>query len=308
MALNVAPHLTPVNKDRLLVAATTKKGWTAFNYMLIAVIIILVLSGTWRLLAKAPEPKTMEVVAAAQDLPPGCRISFESLHYFQIPVKYWSDEMATSSQTLVGRYTRAYIPAREPILNSDLLPGKQALAPQIQLNERAVTLKLPPEAAVDYGIRPGDRVDVIANTTKDGKKYTKTICQNRLVLFSVTKEMILSDQSHKNENDKITLSVSPEDAEKLAQAMESSKLMLTLRNPQANEKLALAGADDRDLLPHYAQRPPASSSEHQIPLPPPPPEVNSLAQAEPTPQPQPLQWIVDVFSGSERKQYEFPTR
>ena len=320
MTSTLSPQLKAKSssKDRLPTELSSRKQSKTLTVVLIAVIALLAVIGSARMFMKPAAPTTITVVAAAQDIPAGCRISFGNLHYIQIPSKYSTTGMFSSYEKLVGRYTRSFISSREPISKTDLLPGSLGIAEQIGVSQRALTLKLSSESMVDYAIHPGDRVDVLATTIKDGKKYTKTICENLLVLLAVPKEAMLSDKSRQQDQDKITLASSPEDAEKLTQAGESSKLKLTLRSSfnTSTAPLLLGGSDDRDLLPHFAlvEKSPeqaiAQPVAQAMAAPPPPPLVNSSAVQGPTPDlaeviSRPLQWVVEVFKGSTKEDRSF---
>lgn len=319
MTSTLSPQLKAgsANKDRLPADLGSRKSQSkTLTFVLIAVIALLGVVGSARIFMKPPAPKTITVVAAAQDIPPGCRISFSNLHYIQIPSKYSTTAMYSSYEGLIGHYSRSFIPAREPITKSAMLPGTLGMAEQIGAQQRALTLKLSSESMVDYAIHPGDRVDVLATTLKDGKKYTRTICQNLLVLLATPKEFMLSDRSKQQDQDKITLAASPADAEKLTQAGESSKLKLTLRS-SFNTSLAetpLSGTDDRDLLPHFAlvEKAPAAPVVTALAAPPAPPMAFPPTPPMSMPMPsveeaisRPFQWVVQVFKGSNKEEQSF---
>jgi Flp pilus assembly protein CpaB len=179
-----------------------------------------------------------------------------------------------------------------------------------------MTLKLEEDELVDHAVSNGDLVDIIATTPgKDGKKFTKTICQNVEVLLSLPKDIVLSDRLKSFEEHKITLAVNPVDCEKLAQAADGSKLRLVLRNPASHEKWPLPGADERDVLTAAGLKvdPPKTNkgssdntylgTQSMVPMPPPMPETNPLTANVMPPQNTPLQWVVEMFSGSKRETY-----
>ncbi len=278
------------------------------SLLFLLAICLLCLVGIARTFQKPPAPDSLRVVAAGKDIAPGCRIGFTNLHYLNIPRQYWSPSMVTSYPDVAGRVAAAYIACGEPILKSALLPGHSGLSPQINVNERAITLRLSDDALVDHALSPGDRVDVISTSSApNGKKYTRTICQNLLVLLSVPKEVLLSEKLRNAEQNKITLAAAPADTEKLAQAVEVGKLRLVLRNPVNHLQVYLAGADERDLLPHDALRiePPEIGPGLLLPPPPPPSLAPRVPEAK-SPPSAPLQWIVDVFKGSNKESHAFP--
>jgi pilus assembly protein CpaB len=193
-----------------------------------------------------------------------------------------------------------------------LFTAANSFSGNIEPSERAITLKLDDDALVDHEIYPGDSVDVlVTSTSKDSHKYTKTVGQDLRVLLCVTKEASESRTLTTSFN-KITLAATPSQAELLAEAQETGKIKLTLRNKLARVPQSLAGVGEDDLLPASAKGPqvakaPASLASlppyaNAAALAPPPPPMAQVA----APPEQPLQWIVEMFSGSQRDQYAVP--
>lgn len=298
-----------LSRERQTAQFPGKKGAKGpLSVILPLAIVLLVGVGIFRMTSKPAVPDTVKVVGVAQDLPPGCRLGFRTVHYVQIPRAYYQKDMFDSYDQVVGKVTRNYISQGEPILKSSLFHFDAGLARQVMAPERALTLKLTGDAMVDHNLCAGDRVDVIATTSgKEGKKYTKTICQNIRVLMSAPKEALLSTKLRPEELEKVTLALLPEDAEKVTEAQECGKVRLVLRNPGNQVKLQLAGADERDLLPQSAliesARPVTPVSVTPV-SPPPPPVISALppiAPPAPMPAASPVQWFVDIFSGSKKE-------
>lgn len=320
MAPSALGELAPTrHREKRAGSAPAKKKNSAVSLLLAGLIALLLTAGLVRMFAKPPAPNTVMVVAAAKDLPPGYRIGFRDLHFLNVPKSYYTPEMATSYADLVGSYTANYLAMGEPICSSALLPGKKSLSDQLGTTERAFTLKLNEEALVDHTIVPGDHVDVLTTTTaKNGSKYTKTVCQNVLVLLSVPRQMMMSDKLRSSDPNKLTIAVTPESVEKLTQASEVGKVRVVLRNRTNGIAKTLPGADDTDLLPASATAvapaiaPPLSklwsgasanatkptvvplTVEKALPLPPPMPPV--------------LNWMVEVFQGSKKESHAFPAQ
>lgn len=285
--------------------------------LLIALIALVVLGGL-RIAgsgAKHPAQNTVKVVAAGEDLPPGCKLGFTNLHYIQLPEGYMGDDMYTSYRQLVGSTTSNFVRKGEPITARALLPLKHALAESLGAEFRAVTLKLDPDALVDNAIEPGDRVDVLVTVVKDSKRFTRTVCQNLEVLLSTPREMLLADRFRGGDSGKITLSASPDDSERLTEALESGRLRLILRN-RANSRLSgVAGATESDVLPAAALKseavsPPPAPISWRESLPAtlaPPPVPAPLAETPPTGSPDAVRWVVEVISGSKKESCEVPS-
>jgi Flp pilus assembly protein CpaB len=294
-------------REKLIARQAPPKKNKAVNVVLMCLIVGLLIAGVARSIFEAkPAATTVMVVAAAEDIPPGIKLGYRNLHYMNVPKAYATPEMVATYTQLVGRTTTTFMAMGEPILASSLLPKTASVADVISVKQRAITLKMPAENMVDNAVRPGDRVDILATSTApNGKKYTKTIGQNILVVFAAPKAMTLSKKLTAGEADKLTLSVPPELAETLTEASEVSKLRVVLRSVANHAIAVLPGASEADLLPHEALRidPPKGHVEDDaasVPSAPafmPPQPVTVL--------PAPVQWVVDVFKGAVKESHAF---
>lgn len=309
--ISETPILNPdVHFSAPLPKPKAKKGNNASG-VLLAILVLLLCVGAYRMFGVAkPKPTTDIVVfGAAKDLPPGYKIGFQDVHTVALPPSLATPDMIADQSQLIGSTTRTFIKVAEPIRTTDILPAGRSLGQILGGNQRAITLKLNTEALVDHSIQPTDRVDVLATTAGPlGKKYTKTISQNILVLMSTPKEMLQSE-SNRGEQDKITLAVDPSTAEQLTHASNVSTLRIVLRSRGTHSIVRLPGADDRDLLPHEALRvePPLLNLNPPSIMPPPPAVPAPVAQ-ESVALPEPVQWVVDVFLGNRKEANAFSTK
>lgn len=285
----------------------------------VLVVLLIGVAITKSLLAaRHVEAKTVQIVGAGQDILPGTRITFGALHYLTVPLDYYSEDMLQKNNLVVGRVAKNFISKGEPITTASLFTGKDTLSSQVETHERAITLKLDDEALVDHGMVSGDRVDVIFTTHKDGKQFTSTICQNLPVVFCLPKEALRSKSLTGQEASRVTLAVSPEEAEVLAQAQETGKIKLSLRNRLAVMEPKSLGVGEEDLLPSKAltAAKPVFEAPQAKPLfdaPPPPPTAftpsfNIDMPKVPVSPPvrEAAKWVVEVISGSHKENYEFP--
>ena len=276
--------------------------------LMLFTMLALVAVGIFRSTHTVAAPTTVTIVAAGEDLAPGSRLNFRNLHYIEMPKRYYCDEMFTSSEQVVGYLTKVYLPTGEPVTKDSLFSTKNSFAPNVETNERAITLKLDDEALVDHEIYPGDSIDVIVTCTgKDGKRSTKTACQDVRVLLSTTKEAQASKTLNTSFN-KITLAATPQQAELLAEAQETGKIKLTLRNRLSRISPKLAGVIENDLLPARALTtqtaaavPVAAKAQTKAAV---APEkkfagIWRLLSDLPAPPP-PVQWVVEMFTGPRR--------
>jgi Flp pilus assembly protein CpaB len=283
-----------------------KKKTSPMLVLTIVAIVGCMLIGFVRMASSnSPAPESVQIVAAAVDMPAGCRIGFNNLHFLVIPKKYYVPTMFNSYEQLIGKYTRTFVQAREPFTSTGLISNTHGLSGELPRGYRALTLKLTDDATVDSQVRPGDRVDVVATTTYKSKKYTKTIAENLLVMLSMPKEAAMSEKFSSQENNKVTVAVTPVTAEVLSEGMEDSKLRLSLRSLGDLSKAVLAGADERDLLPHEALREEPPVAQAQTPPAPPamsfiPTQLPSLPPLQEVAQ-QPAKWLIQMFNGSQRQ-------
>ncbi len=303
------PSLKPVRK----------KGNPLIVVALLAVVILSA-SGIWRATHTAPPMPMVKVVAAARDLPAGSRIGFMSVRYLDVPRKFATADMIVSLNDVSGRVARTYLQAGEPIQKSMLFAGHDGLAMNLETHERAITLQLSDDTTVDHSIQPDDVVDVLAVSTKDGKKYTKTICQAARVVIASPKEQLLSRTAAGAMNNMITLAVTPDMGEAITEANETGKIRLLLRNRLSRVQNQLPGVAPEDILPVSAQQDEKSTlklpHDGVPPLLPPPPVLappaaersNPNQYMQTAPPSEPLGWLVEMFSGAHKESLSVPER
>jgi len=283
---------------------------------MLVLMVVLVGVGIAKMMINRPVVKdTLTVVGAGVDLPAGSRISFGNLHYVEIPKRYATPEMLSSSELAVGKVTKYFIPMGEPISSDELFAQKNSLSSNLETHEVALSLKLDDEAMVDHNIACGDSVDVLATMTKEGKRFTKTVCQDVRVLLANSKAAVESRNLKNSDQSRLTLAVTPQQAELITEAAESGKIRLNLRSKLSRRVSHLAGVAEEDLLPASAltakkleaPKPPSFATGF---LPAPPPLPNVALEPVPTPPPvaapAPLEWVVEVFSGNHKENYSVP--
>jgi pilus assembly protein CpaB len=317
LARSSSPEVAPLlsREKTFNNSSQAKKNQSPVSIVLIVAMGVFLIAGISRAFTKPVTTPVVKVISAIKDIPPGCKIGFSNLQYMTIPQSYMRPNLLTSYPELIGKTTNAYIRAGEPVLKDQLMKDQASLSGVLFHDQRAITLKLEEDELVDHSIVNGDVVDIIATSVgKEGKKYTRTLCQSVTVLLSAPKEIVLSDKLKSLEDHKITLAVDPVDAEKLAQAIGDSKLRLVLRSSGNHEKYPLPGADERDLLPVAGIKSDvkAAAAKSLPPISPlpviaPPPPVSYSPLVEPGSKdvqaPGPLGWMVEAFSGSRKDTY-----
>ncbi len=313
MVQTITPDVASIFKDRSLTAPPVRKKKGQIGVILLVLLLVLLTFGAVRSANRKPVTQDLvSVVGAGTDIAAGTRITFSKLHYVQLPKKYYSAGMFTSSEQLVGAVSKVYIPASEPITKDYLFPKGRSLSANLETYERALSLRLDDESTVDHTLGTDDLVDVIAVTTKNGKHFTKTIGQNIRVLLATSKDALESRSLRSNDANKVTIAVTPADSELISEAAEQGKIKLVLRSRLSRTVNHLAGVIEDDLLPAKAFDPPKSRVAAETPMSMQAPPVNAFAMPAPSLPPpptplaqaltQPVEWIVEMFSGNKRSE------
>lgn len=310
-ASTVRPSVTPLvswDKTQQQAKPAAKKSNPLLMVIAIAVVLLLA-SGLFRMLHKPNKGQWVEVVAARGDIPAGCTLGITNVTFTSVPKQFCSSDMIVSLNNATGRVTRSFIPAGEPIKNFMVFQGHESLSGNLETHERAITLKLDDDALVDHAIMPDDRVDILVVSTKNDKKYTKTICQAVRVLMTSSRDELI--RHHGSNNNKITLALTPDMAEIVNEAAETGKIRLALRSRLSRIEQKLAGVGPDQLFPAAALESPSTAganntiAEISQPQLPPPPGLSPV-ELQPAAPPNPIQWMVEVISGNHKDTYAVP--
>lgn len=251
-------------KHRTLVVATVAT----------VVGVVLQLFYMKRFEAEVSGGSPVSVLVAARDLEPGEVLTKEHLGVRQIPTAYVElrNIRVDDSDTLLGERVAAHVRSGETLLWSDLQldAARDAdLATRIRPGMRAVTLQAGGERGFGEMLRPGDRVDVLVSgnnadamsaMTRGGPR-TETLLQNVLVLAVGTDiGGGTAGKSLARRTNRVTVSVTPSDAEKVAQAEQRGHLTLTLRNPDDAIVVEAQDAHGAGVLSAGADISPAASA------------------------------------------------
>lgn len=283
-------------------------------------VLVLCVSGFWRVSQQKQDKKMVKVLASAKDVPCGTKLGFMMLRYISIPVDLYDRDMVISLKSVVDRQCRTFLSAGEPIKKSSFFASTEGIAGNLKSDERAITLQLGEDELIDHAINPDDLVDIISICNKDGKKYVSTICQHARVLEAAPKAQLLARRLG-GSNNKITLAVSPAMTEIVSEAAEAGKIRLVLRGRYNQVQEVLSGVGLRNILPDFVLKEEslaqARADLEKNHLAPPPPSLPSLlaAPAAPSqepllaaPAPGPIEWIVQMFSGSKKESLSVPQK
>jgi pilus assembly protein CpaB len=269
--------------------------------------------GAYRLLAanSRAELTTRPVVVANRDIQEGMAIDRIALQAAQWPVQTVPVGAFSSIDSVVGRVPRVAIYNGEPIVPGRLAPTGTGPGLEIKIpaGQRAMAVRINDVAGISGLLQPNSRVDVLVTIREDNseKQIAKLFMSNMLVL-SVGTEVQRDAQGKPNNATTVTLAVTPEEAERLAIAMNTGSIQLVLRGYGDPDSVRTKGATSGDVLtqlkgtsvvipqksapPKIVYRPmPTQKAEPKKEAPPPPPDSARI----------------DVYRGGKAVQQKFDT-
>jgi pilus assembly protein CpaB len=234
----------------------------AFLYLALSAICGLVGLAVYRAQLAMPAPSvsagpmvvmTMPVVLASNDIDPGGHVDYEDLEVVEWPQDFMPLGTFASLEEVADRVTIRTISKGEPILVSALLAegeigGLQSL---IEPNHRAMSVEVDAVVGVSGFIKPGSRVDVLAQLRT--MNATGVVPHSRTILQNV--KVLAIDQQYAGVDDMeaalasvVTLQVLPSEAQRLAYATAEGKLQLALRGRTDEAVVALRNTGPTDFL------------------------------------------------------------
>jgi len=220
----------------------------------IAALAAVLFASRWVQTQAAPSTK---VVVAATDINLGQRLTPEFVKLVDWPAGSIPTGAFTDLQKLDGRVLKTSAQRGEPLLEAKLAPVGTlgGLSAVIGEGKRAITVRVNDVIGVAGFALPGNYVDIIVNTQKDGnaaageaqdRNISKIVLEKILVL-AVAQEVGRDDTKPRVVN-AVTLEVSPDQAEKIDLARSVGTLSLVLRNQVDNADDTTGGATKVSLL------------------------------------------------------------
>jgi pilus assembly protein CpaB len=210
--------------------------------------------GAYRLLAANSKngAVTMKtVVIASRDIPEGVTIDRIALSTAQWPAENAPVGAFASLDSVAGRISRVAIFNGEPIVPGRLAPVGSGPGLEIKIppGQRAMAVRINDVAGISGLLQPNSRVDVLVTIREDNseKQVAKLFMSNMLVL-SVGTEVQRDTQGKPINATTVTLAVTPEEAEKLAIAMNTGSIQLVLRGYGDPDSVRTKGATSGDVL------------------------------------------------------------
>jgi pilus assembly protein CpaB len=268
---------------------------------------------------KAAMVPTTKVMVAVVAIPPRTMIKPEWVQLKAVPVNAIPVDATKMPQDVVGKITRSDILAGETIRKERLLVKDEKLGLPFMIPQglRGMTVAVDEVVGVAGFLKPGDLVDVLVTFNVDifEQKLTATILQGIQVLgVAQDLEAVNNNETAKKGKvvSSVTLAVTPEQAEKLALAVESGKIRLIARPLNSEEQVDLSPINPPLLLkgvlptPAIKQRAETNNNRKPVktapPKPTPKPTPSPKPTPTPTPEPEKQQKKVEVILGEKSVQ------
>lgn len=201
----------------------------------------------------------VRVVVAGRDLSRGEPIGTDRFQMREIPAEYVHAAAIRPERfnDFVGQRLGAPLKAGEPLLDLHLESAVAVFSSTLPKGNRALTTEVDEVNSISGMLRPSDHIDLIVTAHPSGSSGTAEttfpLLSNVEVLATgqVTRKRDANSQARTYTT--ITLSVSPEDAERIVVAKNSGKLTAVLRNPDDNRPISTAPISIDDMLPKKAK-------------------------------------------------------
>jgi pilus assembly protein CpaB len=236
-----------------------------------AVLLALLASaGVYRYLsekgrvAEQARLQTVGIVVATVDIPVGAPINANQIALTAWPKDVYPKDSFAEPKIVIGRVARRDFLRGEPIVGSKLVPtdrGGGLLSFIVPEGKRAFTVRVNEVVGVGGFIVPDTRVDVIVTMVPPGgkEKVSKVVLENMQVLAAG--QIIEQKENKPMTVNTVTLSVTPEEAEKLALASNDGIIQLVLRNFMDSDNVVTTGATRARLLSAYRPGQPSTGDQ-----------------------------------------------
>ena len=214
-----------------------------------------------------PRVATQRIVVATKDLPEGGVIDRAAVTMADWPSATVPASAFAALDSVVGRITRVAVFAGDPIVPARLAPAGSGPGLEVKIapGKRAMGVRINDVAGISGLIQPNSRVDVLVTLRTDAlsqRQVAKVFMENMRVL-SVGRHMERDGDGEPIDATTATLEVAPDEAERLAVAMNQGSIQLVLRGYGDPSNVATTGASSTDVLAQLrnartAQLPPPS--------------------------------------------------
>ena len=230
--------------------------------LLAAVIVGLGLYQFLQEIEKPQEAPHTTVVVAAVDIPENTQITEEMVTLRSISDDSLLDDYMLEIDSVVGMVLTSDVYAGEQIVRDRLIrvgetdPDRNTLAYALKPGMRAMTIFVDQDTGLVNFLKPGNRVDVLANYShedtrpvlnkEDQKEWvqvpTSQILAQNIAILAVGTAM---DKSGTEEYTTVTLEVTPQDAQTISAVSWWGNLRLLLRSPLDDEIVQTGLVDEK---------------------------------------------------------------
>ena len=203
--------------------------------------------------ASAGQTGYEQIVVAAANMSLADTVTPQHVKLMRWPTTSVPDGAFRSLQDVEGRVVRGSIMAGEPLMEGKLAPhlsGKGGIMPMlVPEGQRGVTIKVDDAVRESGFVMPNSRVDVLvsmAKTKNQDERIAKVILQDVTVL-AAGQTVEMRDNKPVTVTT-VTLSLTPEQTERLAVAQAEGKLTLAMRNLRDTQVVKTPGATPTALL------------------------------------------------------------
>jgi pilus assembly protein CpaB len=205
--------------------------------------VVLVLLYVRRVEEEVSGGRMVEVLVTVEAIPRGKTITEQMLDTQEIPARYVDSRVirATEKGKIVGLRATNAIPVQQNLAWSDVIVPKddqRALSALVQPGNRAAPIRVHINDVLTL-INPGDFVDIVCNC---GETKDATVLLQRVLVLASGVETQARDSKDSARVRVLTVSVSLQESQLLAMAMERGKLTVLVRNPQ-DQRIAESPAD-----------------------------------------------------------------
>ena len=207
--------------------------------------VVLVLLYMRRVETQASGGRKIQVLVALESIPRGKVITDSMLGTRDIPVAYLDDRVirAADKEKILNLRATTTIPVQQSLAWTDVMAVKdeqRALSQLVQPGNRAMPIKVQIADALTL-VHPGDFADIVCVC---GDSRDATVLLQRVLVLATGTETSFADakEAQSLRATVLTVSVSLQESQLLAVAMEKGKLSVIVRNPN-DQRIAEAPAD-----------------------------------------------------------------
>lgn len=205
--------------------------------------------------------RMVNVVVPKRDLPRGAPIQNDRAVWAvrPVPAEYASANAVDPQHfgQLVGGKLSAPLHAGEPLLTVYVETSAAMFSSTLEDGHRALTTEVDEVNSISGMLRPSDHIDLMVTAHGSGNGNQ---AETTFALLSNVAVLATGQVTHKGDDGNaqrtyttITLSVSPEDAERIVVAKNSGRLTAVLRNPDDTQPSGIRAMSIDDVIPKKPQ-------------------------------------------------------